>query len=115
MEHEHLTEMKRLASLLDEALSYTKDKAKEYAEKERDYRKAKAKAWAADEGGGLADERRARVDAAVADDRYERDLADSMRRLGFEAIQSRRAQISAMQTYLKAETAEAEFARTGPR
>lgn len=106
-------ELVRLSRLLDEALSYAKGKAKEYADAERDYRKAKAVAWQSAPAGTVP-EREAWVQGECADARHKRDTADGLRQLGLEAIRSRRQQLSSWQTWANAERAEAEFARTGP-
>lgn len=114
-------EMVRLSQAIDERLTFAKEKAREYAACEREYRKAKAAAWATEprehEDGSkiTANERQARVEGATADERYARDLAESMKRVGMEAVQAARQQLSAWQSWLKAEGEEAAFSRTGPR
>lgn len=50
----------------------------------------------------------------LADARRVRDLAEGMRQAGLEAVRSRRAQISALQSLLSADRSEMEIARTGP-
>lgn len=105
-------EAARLSHLLDAALTMLKDQIRLYAEAERDYRKAKAAAWVNTEG--TAKEREAVVDGQTAELRYQRDIADHMRQACLEAIRSRRAQVSALQSLLAAHREEAAFARTGP-
>jgi hypothetical protein len=114
-----LAEANRLSRLIDAAIEAMKNTTVEYADAERNYRKAKAEAWVRcprDEAGArdwTAGRREAWVDAETADLRYKRDLADGMRHAAVEANRSRRAQLSALQTFLNAEKAEAEFVRTG--
>jgi hypothetical protein len=113
-------EMMRLSRLIGEGVNEMRRQASLYAEAEHDYRLAKSKAWmeAPREVDGFkitAGEREAWVDAKTADERKVRDIADGLRQTALEAVRSRRTQLSALQSYLAAERAEAEFARTGPR
>lgn len=113
-------EMMRLSRLIGEGINEMRNQAQAYAEAEHAYRLAKSKAWmeAPRELDGLkvtAGEREAWVDAKTADERKVRDIADGLRQTALEAVRSRRTQLSALQSYLAAERAEAEFARTGPR
>jgi hypothetical protein len=105
--------MSRLSRLLDRGLDALRDSARDYADAEQEYRKAKAQAWVSVPEGTVP-ERQAKVDAATAGLRHARDLADGMRQAALEAVRSRRAQISALQSLLNAHRAEAEFARTAP-
>ena len=114
-------EMMRLSRLIGEGINEMRNQAQAYAQAEHDYRLAKSKAWMeaprqADDGSKItAGEREAWVDAKTADERQRRDIADGLRQTALEAVRSRRTQLSALQSYLAAERAEAEFARTGPR
>lgn len=112
-------EFDRLSKLLDETLSFAKAKVYEAAEAERAYRKAKATAWLeaprfAEDVKLTAGEREAVVNGATADERHARDLADGLRQMSLEAIRSRRAQISMLQTALNAHQEDQKFARMGP-
>lgn len=109
-------EMQRLSRQLNDALTLLHGQVNAYAAAEADYRRGKARAWAEcpKEKGTIAAEREAMVDAATSDLRQVRDLADGMRQAALEAVRSRRAQISALQTLMNGYRAEAEFARTGP-
>ena len=111
-----LDEMIRLSRLLDQGITALRDQARELAEAERDYRSAKAHAWveviAAISDGTVA-QREAWTQDVTKDARYRRDLAEGMRVAALEAVRSRRTQLSAWQSWLAAERAEAEFARTG--
>lgn len=107
-------EMARLSRMLEQGLAALRDQSREWAEAEREYRKARALAYV-QITTGTVDERKAAVDAATADMRYTRDLAEGMKQSALEAVRSRRTQISAAQSFLAASRAEAEFARTGPQ
>lgn len=104
-------EMRRLSMLLDAALEYLKEQTREYAVAEDGYRMAHATAYLA--ADGPAHERKARADSKTSKERQRAHLADGMRQAALEAVRSRRAQISALQSLLTAHRAEAEFARTG--
>lgn len=107
-------EINRLSSLLDRALTAMRDRKRAEAVAERDYRKARAEAWLRHTDGS-AMERKDAVEAATADARYERDLLRGDHQAAWEAVRNYRAQISAIQSLLRAQTAEAEFSRTGPQ
>jgi hypothetical protein len=117
-------EMHRLSDLLDAGLATLRTVANELAATEAAYRKAKSEAWVncpndppgvkSGEREWTAARREAWVDAAVADKRQARDLAEYMRTAALEAVRSRRTQISCLQTLMNADKVEAEFARTGP-
>ena len=106
-------EMSRLSRLLDQGLAALRDQARELAEAEQEYRQAKATAWITAPEGTVP-EREAWVNGHVAEQRYRRDLAEGMRQAALEAVRSRRTQVSALQSLLAAERAEAEFAARGP-
>lgn len=106
-------EMIRLSRLLDDALSYLSRQVKEYAEAEHAYRMGKAKAWL-ESPAGTVPERESFVNGVTADLRKPRDLADGMRQAALEAVRSRRAQLSALQTAANAHREEAGLARYGP-
>lgn len=120
---EALREANRLSALIDAAIEALKNTSVEFAKAEAEYRKAKAERWVgcpmddatvrAGEREWTAARREAWVNAETADLRYRRDVAEGMRQAALEAVRSRRAQLSALQTFLNAEKAEAEFARTG--
>lgn len=111
---EALAEANRLSRLIDAAVEGLKNTSVAFAEAERDYRRAKSRAWVECKTlDMLAKEKEAWVDAEASDDRFKRDVAEGMRQAALEAVRSRRAQLSALQTFLNAERAEAEFVRTG--
>ena len=110
-------EMRRLSALLDDALAYSGRQVKQYAEAEQHYRKARGDAWVkvrVELPNATVAERDAWVDAVTAELRQARDIADGMRQVGIEAIRSRRQQISALQSLLARDKAEAELAWYGP-
>ena len=108
------------STLIDQGIAAMRELSESYAQAEHDYRKAKSEAWVRcprDDAGGkdwTAARREAWVNAQCADLRYKRDVAEAMRQSALEAVRSRRAQLSAIQTFVGANRAEAEFARTGP-
>lgn len=118
MTAEHVTtrtivdELLRLSKLTDEALLALRDRGRLLAERERDYRLARALAWQSTEGTAKA--REDAVNAATAKERYARDVAESDRRSAEEAVRNYRTQISAWQTVANVEKAERLLARSGP-
>lgn len=106
-------EMRRLSRLLDSGLAALRDQAHELAESEQEYRQAKATAWLTAPEGTVP-ERDAWVGGQTAKQRHRRDLAEGMRQAALEAVRARRTQVSALQSLMAAERAEAEFSRTGP-
>lgn len=124
----HLTEvpdeMKRLSRLIDGGIEALREQSRELADAENAYRKSKAQAWLkcpTDEHGVKAGDREwtaarreAWVDAETADLRRARDIAEGMRQAALEAVRARRTQVSALQSLLAADRAEAEFSRTSP-
>lgn len=100
----------RLSQLLDKGLAALREAAVAYAEAEHEYRERKAHAYLETEHGTVA-EREAHVYALVGDFRRRRDLADGQRLAALEAVRSRRAQLSALQSILAAHRSESELAR----
>lgn len=106
------TEMLRLSKLIDAALDYLKVVTQEYARAEDAYRVAHAEAFLKADGTGA--HRKALADSVTSKQRQAAHLADGMRTAALEAIRSRRAQLSALQTIANGYKAEADFARTAP-
>lgn len=100
----------RLTQLLDKGVMALRDAGVAYAEAEHLYRSQSAVAYLKTESGTVA-ERDAHVYLAVGDSRRLRDLADGQRSAALEAVRSRRAQLSALQSVLAAYRAESELAR----
>ena len=111
MDLEHLTaEAWRLSQLLDRGVLALRDAGVTFAEAEHRYREAKAMAYLETESGTVA-EREAHVYALVGNHRRTRDLASGEKLAALEAVRSRRAQLSALQTIISAHRAEVELAR----
>jgi hypothetical protein len=111
MDLETLTaEAWRLSQLLDKGVMALRDAAVAYAEAEHEYRSRNAMAYLETESGTVA-EREAHVYALVGDFRRRRDLADGQKVAALEAVRSRRAQLSALQSLIAAHRAEVELAR----
>ena len=100
----------RLSQLLDKGLAALREAGVAYAEAEHQYRSAKAMAYLETESGTVA-EREAHVYAIMGEHRRTRDLADGQKVAALEAVRSRRAQLSALQTLIAAHRAEVELAR----
>lgn len=111
-------EMERLSGEIDAAISELRDCVQELARCEHSYRYSKAKAWALvdrvnpDGTRRLAAEVECSIDEMTADLRYARDLAEGMRQAALENVRAKRQQLSAWQTWMAADRAEAEFVRT---
>lgn len=78
------------------------------------YRDAKADAWEQVEGRN-ADERIAKVDAAVGTLRLHRDLAVANSKADLEDVRNKRQSLSALQSAAHSIREEAAFSRVGPQ
>lgn len=114
---EMYAQAQHFSQLIDAGIASLRDFAQKYADAEAAYRQGKAEAWVRcprDEAGErdwTAARREAWVDAQTAELRRERDLAEAMKQAALEAVRSRRAQLSSVQTFANAERAEMELAR----
>jgi len=106
-------ERQRLSDLIDRGNDATRKFVEQYADAERDYRRAKAEAWLRAPQGTVP-ERDAWVQGQTADLRHRRDVAEGLKRAAFEAVQSRKAQLSAWQTEVGLFKEELTFAKYGP-
>lgn len=106
-------DMKRLSELVDAGVQELGKQAHAYALAERDYRRAKARAWL-EAPKGTVPEREAWVSGQTADLRYARDLAEGLKQAALEAVRSRRGQLSSWQSELAAYREEMGMARYGP-
>lgn len=116
-------EAMRLSELLDHGLHELRQQSVALAEAENAYRSGKREAWLrcpidahdvkAGEREWTAARREAWVDAETAPLRHARDLAEHMRGTVLEAVRSRRTQLSAIQSFVAADRAEAEMLRFG--
>jgi hypothetical protein len=109
---ELVVEARRLSDKIDEGVRALTSSARDSAEAEHTYRLARARAWTVI--AGTAQERLDGVNAATADERRTRDLAEAGRQAALEALRSRRQQLSAVQSIAAAWRAEAEHAKYGP-
>ena len=105
-------EVERLSDQIEDALDEIRDAAEDEAMREFQYRKARAEAWSST--SGTAKEREDAVNDLTADYRYHRDLAAGRRQTALESLRSRRQQLSACQSLLGADRAEADLTRTSP-
>ena len=114
---ELLAEMHRLSAKIDDGIRLLYEQTQAYAIAEDAYRRAKAMAWTTTKAGQGPKSRvsdiEAAVDILVADERHRRNLAEGLRDAAVEALRSRRAQLSAVQTVANALKAEAELAKYG--
>jgi len=109
---ELVAEANRLSRKIDAGVKALSQAARKAAEAEMDYRQAKSVAWVQQDAGTVP-ERQAHVDAKVSQQRFARDLAEGERLTALEALRSRRAQLSALQSVAAAWRAEAENGRYG--
>ena len=106
---ELMDEMMRLSRLVDAGVAELIKQSREYAEAENEYRKAKAVAWFVS-GEGTVKAKEAAVDRECEQQRGRKLLAEGMRLAALEAVRSRRAQMSALQTVSNALKAEMDLA-----
>lgn len=106
-------EVRRLCALLDDGLAFQRRVVQEHSVNEDVYRVARARAFL--EASGTVGDRNAHADLATSTQRRAAHLSAGMMQAGLEAIRSRRAQISAVQSIAGAYKAEAEFGRTAPQ
>lgn len=111
---QRIAEGDRLSKLLDDALAFGKRQVREYADTEQAYRVSQAESYLNAPEGLTAAAKAAWVAGATSGARHRRDIAEGMKQLALEAIRSRRAQLSALQTYMNAEREEAKHERFGP-
>lgn len=104
-----------LSGLIDNGVQALTRAARDAADAERDYRKAKALAWTQVKAEGVrtAEHMKAEAESRSADLRFVRDLAEANRQAALEALRSRRQQLSAWQSLSAALRAELEHARYG--
>lgn len=106
---EMTVEAERLSNLLDSGIKVLSDSSRESAEAEHALRKATAVAWV-EAPKGTVPQREAWVESETADLKRALDIAEGTRYTALEAIRSRRAQLSVLQSLLAAHRAEAELA-----
>lgn len=109
---ELVAEMIRLSQSLDKGLHALNAAGREWAVAEDAYRLARAIAFLNSEG--TVDARKSETDLATSEERLRVHIADGIRVASLEAVRSRRAQLSALQTVANAWKEELAMARTGP-
>lgn len=103
-----IQESERLSALIDSGIRTLVDASVEMAHAEHANRKAVARAWESAPKGTVP-QREAWVESETADEQLALDLAESKRYNALEAVRSRRAQLSALQSIMAAHRAEAEL------
>ena len=106
---EMIHESDRLSRLIDGGIELLVSSSKDMAHAEHALRKATATAWA-QAPSGTVPFKEAWVEAETADEKLALDIAESTRYNALEAVRSRRAQLSALQSIMAAYRAEAELA-----
>lgn len=107
---EMIHESERLSALIDSGIATLVKTSNDMAHAEHALRKATAVAWA-EAPSGTVPFKEAWVESATADEKLAFDLAESGRYNALEAVRSRRAQLSAIQSIMAAHRAEAELVR----
>ena len=113
--HEMNRRLMECTKLVEAAQADLEAQTVSYAEAERRYRQARAKAFLEVVGKNVAErESKAELESGISDLRFARDVAEGRKAAALEAVRSRRAILSAEQTLTKLVTVEAEFSRTSP-
>lgn len=99
------------SSALDTAQDELLRCTRAHSESERRYRQARSNAYLS--SSGTVGEREATVTKTVDIEAYQAHLAEGLARAALEAVRSKRAQLSALQSIAGAVKVEAELARTG--
>lgn len=113
--HEIEKRLDHYVGLLDDSLAFGRRAAEEYAEADDAYRVAHARTFVEAKDAGATDQMaKAKADLATEGVRKRARMAESMDKLAVEAVRSRRTQVSAEQSKLRAFDAEAEMSRYTP-
>jgi hypothetical protein len=102
-------ESERLSRLIDAGIESLVSASKDMSHAEHALRKATAIAWA-QAPTGTVPFKEAWVESEAADEKLALDLAETQRYNALEAVRSRRAQLSALQSIMAAYRAEADLA-----
>ncbi len=105
---EMIHESERLSRLIDAGIESLVTASKDMAHAEHALRRATAVAWAKAPSGTVPF-KEAWVESEAADEKLVFDLAETQRYNALEAVRSRRAQLSALQSIMAAYRAEAEL------
>jgi len=103
-------ESERLSKFIDAGIAALVQASTDMAHAEHALRKATAVAWASAPSGTVPF-KEAWVESETADEKLAFDIAESGRYNALEAVRSRRAQLSAIQSIMAAHRAEAELVR----
>ena len=103
---EMINESERLSRLIDAGIESLVKASKDMAHAEHTLRKATAVAWAAAPSGTVP-YKEAWVESQTADEKLAFELGETERYNALEAVRSRRAQLSAIQSIMAAYRAEA--------
>ena len=106
---EMIHESDRLSKLIDAGIESLVKASKDMAHAEHALRKATARAWA-QAPTGTVPFKEAWVESEAADEKLAFDMAETQRYNSLEAVRSRRAQLSALQSIMAAYRAEADLA-----
>ena len=101
-----------LSARIDEGIRELAASAKEVAESQYELRKARAIAWV-EAPPGTVPVREAWVEAKTADEELRHELAEARKVTAIEALRSRRQQMSAIQSLMKADHIDFEDSRYG--
>jgi len=107
---EMINESERLSRLIDAGIESLVQASKDMAHAEHGLRRATAVAWT-QAPSGTVPFKEAWVESEAADEKLAFDLAETQRYNALEAVRSRRAQLSAIQSIMAAHRAEAELVR----
>jgi hypothetical protein len=105
---EMIHESERFSRLIDAGIESLVTASKDMAHAEHALRKATAMAWAKAPSGTVPF-KEAWVESETADEKLAFDLGETQRYNALEAVRSRRAQLSAIQSIMAAHRAEAEL------
>lgn len=105
---EIIHESERFSRLIDAGIESMVSASKDMAHAEHALRVATAKAWAVAPSGTVPF-KEAWVEAETADQKLAFDMGETQRYNALEAVRSRRAQLSAIQSIMAAYRAEAEL------
>lgn len=108
--NEMIYESNRFSKLIDAGITALVQASTDMAHAEHALRKGVALAWAKAPNGTVPF-KEAWVESATADEKLVFDIAESGRYNALEAVRSRRAQLSAIQSIMAAHRAEAELVR----
>ena len=105
---EMIHESERFSKLIDAGIESLVTASRDMAHAEHALRKATAMAWVKAPSGTVPF-REAWVESETADEKLAFDLGETQRYNALEAVRSRRAQLSAIQSIMAAHRAEAEL------